>query len=378
MSAQAHAQTPSAGDESVATWQPGASGVSPAPENAPAPDERDELEPSKRLSNTLIALGPGLVVRGSGQRAAGHGAAADALLATELAGLGLVVVGLGGLVLTGASRYTAGPFAATMVVGGGLFATSYAADVYTTFRPDGTLRDPPTHAPVTVSEVGHRYVYDPQFRYRHFLYEALEARVGRLALAPSAQFSLDDDNARLSGELRVRLQGPLPDGPPATDGSYWDVGIGASHHRYASDGFRMDGGELFMRLRRDLDRYAPSLRGGFAEGALGIGLLRTSYDIPGTEVPADGSTLLLAEFAFGAYFGDPDGVGGEAKLYYDHRHDGYAAGLLLTGLGSGVAGHFGFDLRGYFSETFGVRLDAQVGSAYVAGLSLLLRQRGSE
>ena len=66
--------------------------------------------------------------------------------------------------------------------------------------------------------------------------------------------------------------------------------------------------------------------------------------------------------------------GGEARVYYDHRHDGYAAGLILTGLGSGVAGHFGLDLRGYFSETFGLRLDAQVGSSQIVGLSLLIRQ----
>jgi hypothetical protein len=79
---------------------------------------------------------------------------------------------------------------------------------------------------------------------------------------------------------------------------------------------------------------------------------------------------LLASFGFGMYL---DHRGSELLLYYDHRHDDYAAGLKITGLGSGVAGHFGTASRVYFDDSWGVGLDAQIGSAAVVSLSALFR-----
>ena len=60
-------------------------------------------------------------------------------------------------------------------------------------------------------------------------------------------------------------------------------------------------------------------------------------------------------------------------IYYDHRHDDFAAGFKLRGIGSGVAGHFGIEGRMYLSEHWGVSAEAMVGSAYVAGVSILFR-----
>jgi hypothetical protein len=361
-------------DASVAEWRPGSSQVADAPDAMPKASRADQTDPGKRARNLAIALGPGFFLHGSGQRAAGNPAEARSLLSVQAAGLGLVVVGLGGLAATGASRYTAGPLAATMIIGAGMFGTAYLSDVYATARPHDSAGLPPTNSATSVSEIGHRYVYDPQFRYRHFLVQRLDARIGRFTFSPQGWFALDDDNARITAHVSYRFSGPLPSGPPTLDGSYWDLSAGASHHRYDSDGFRILGAELLTRVRRDLLRYGAAFRGAFVEGALGVGLLRTDYDIEGTPVPSDYSDLLLAELAMGMYFGDAQGRGGEARLYYDHRHDGYASGLHLTGLGSGVAGHFGLDVRGYFTETFGLRLDAQVGSSHIVGLSLLLRQ----
>jgi hypothetical protein len=59
-------------------------------------------------------------------------------------------------------------------------------------------------------------------------------------------------------------------------------------------------------------------------------------------------------------------------LYYDHRHDDFAAGQ--PGLGSGALGHFGLDGRWFMDERWGLLLDAQAGSALVIGASLLMRQ----
>ena len=58
---------------------------------------------------------------------------------------------------------------------------------------------------------------------------------------------------------------------------------------------------------------------------------------------------------------------------YDHRHDDFAAGLQLPGLGSGPAGHFGLASEIFVSPRWGLAADIQAGSAYVAGLSLLYR-----
>jgi hypothetical protein len=80
--------------------------------------------------------------------------------------------------------------------------------------------------------------------------------------------------------------------------------------------------------------------------------------------------------AFGLYLGDPARPHGEIELYYDHRHDDYAGGLLMPGLVSGVFGHVG--LEGVFRVTdrWGVAAEAQAGSAVLGSLSLVYRVPG--
>ena len=60
--------------------------------------------------------------------------------------------------------------------------------------------------------------------------------------------------------------------------------------------------------------------------------------------------------------------------YYDHRRDDLAAGLKVPGIGAGYLGHVGLEAKAYFFESWGVLLDAQLGSAAIAGLSLLYRR----
>jgi hypothetical protein len=90
-------------------------------------------------------------------------------------------------------------------------------------------------------------------------------------------------------------------------------------------------------------------------------------------VPHDLEHVLLGRFGFGVTLRGLSAPGSEAVVYYDHRHDDYAAGLQLNGIGSGVAGHFGASVRWFFLESFGIAADAQVGSAYLGGASLLFR-----
>jgi len=50
----------------------------------------------------------------------------------------------------------------------------------------------------------------------------------------------------------------------------------------------------------------------------------------------------------------------------------------MTGLGSGVAGHFGVEGLMYLDKRWGLLVDAQVGSAWLGGISLLFRQGGRQ
>jgi len=90
-------------------------------------------------------------------------------------------------------------------------------------------------------------------------------------------------------------------------------------------------------------------------------------------VPTDTDDLLLARVGLGVLLRGRAAPGSEAKLYYDHRHDDYAAGFFTPGRISGVFGKFGADFRWFFTPRLGVLLDAQVGSAVVGGVSLLMR-----
>jgi hypothetical protein len=168
--------------------------------------------------------------------------------------------------------------------------------------------------------------------------------------------------------------GPRP--APATrarDGSRLDLQAAVTHHRYDSDGFNTVTVELALDGRLDLERWAEPLRGSFADFGVGAALQTFDYDAVDLGFASDVEQMLLARFGFGMYLGDPAERGGELSVYYDHRHDDFAAGLKLTGLGSGIPGHFGSEVRYYFSRDFGVLVDAQAGSAYILGMSLLYR-----
>ena len=61
-------------------------------------------------------------------------------------------------------------------------------------------------------------------------------------------------------------------------------------------------------------------------------------------------------------------------MYYDHRHDDFAAGLKVRGLGSGVIGHFGTALTYDFTARFGIEAYTEIGSAWVNGLSFTISE----
>ena len=73
---------------------------------------------------------------------------------------------------------------------------------------------------------------------------------------------------------------------------------------------------------------------------MGVGIALQAYAYDTSAASADIGELLLARFGYGMYIGRRGGPRGEVSLYYDHRHDDFAAGLKTAGLVSGVAGSF--------------------------------------
>jgi hypothetical protein len=337
---------------------------------------RREPEPLHERSRALPAAAaavPGVVVHGSGHWALGEPATARQLLLMEGIGLGMFLAGGLTIVFTGASRYFVAPAASVTMAGFGLFSTSYLADIYGSVSKDGAAALSRYRSPARwETELGYRRVYDPQFAYRDFLVERVSRRIGPLRLSPSGMFDVRGDTARYRLETQYRLAGAI-DEPVPSDLSYVDLTLGFVHQRHRPEHFTKSSAEFSVDGRYDLARLGRTLRGSFVELSAGYALSRLDYDLQGLSVPHDLEHLLLGRIAFGVTLRGLSAPGSEALLYYDHRHDDYAAGLKIRGLGSGVAGHFGLSTRWFFTESIGIAGDVQAGSAYIGGASLLLR-----
>lgn len=326
---------------------------------------------------TALAVFPGAVVHGTGHFVAGRSETGRRLLIAEGVGLGMVLLGGGTLALTGAARDWVGPAAAVTIAGAGVFGMSFMADVWGVAIP-GSWRASSSGRAYSTSRIGVSHIADPQFDYRWFLTTGFERWVGPVRVSPSGWFGLDSQNERLTLAVKPRFLGATP-GRRVHDGSYLDLDLGLTRHDFPSEGFVNTTFETSVVGRLDLRHFSRDLWGSFVEAGTGWGITRTGYDIRGLNgatIEPDYTELLLFQLGFGAYF---RGERGEWRAYYDHRHDDYAAGLLMHGLGSGVAGHFGLDVDYFFKsrlleDRVGVGFDAQVGSAYVLGLSMLYRE----
>ncbi|HET9932605.1 MAG TPA: hypothetical protein VFQ35_18005 [Polyangiaceae bacterium] len=328
--------------------------------------------PGRRALGVTAAVLPGALVHGAGHYVIGERDTAGQLLALEGVGLSMILGGGGVLFASGASRWVVGPAAAIAMMGFGVFGTSLLADVYGTAASDqGAARRP--MLPKVETEFGYRRLEDVQFSHHDFLVEGMRLNQGSFGLGLLGFFSMGAGNARYRADVLYRFL----DDSDVADSRYADrleLDLGFVRHTYPTERFAMTSGEASVLARYDLAHVGRSLRGSFAEFALGYARGAISYDIEGQHVPADSYDLLLGRFGFGVRLRGKSAPGSEALLYYDHRHDDFAAGLKVTGLGSGVAGHFGFQTKWYFNSSFGVLTDVNVGSAWFFGASLLLRQ----
>jgi hypothetical protein len=325
--------------------------------------------PRRSALPVAAAVVPGLLVHGSGHFVAGDRRTARRLLAAQGIGLGGMVAGLGALAATGASRRLVSPFVLLIAAGAGLFSTSALADLYGVLAPAGGTGAAPLSLPSLEAAGGVLYVRNPVFSRRWLAATALEARSGRWRLWPTLYGAGDGQTVRaeVRGGYRLWEGGP----------SFVDVRAGLVHHREGDEGTPFDTtlGELALDGRSALDGFAPSLGGSFLDwgGGVAVGGIHYGGRVGAVE-PTD---MLLARFGFGFYLGPGHAPRGEVRFGYDHRHDDFAGGLKIPGLGSGAAGHFGLAASIYFSDRWGIRALAEAGSAHVIGLSLLYRRPGA-
>ncbi len=338
------------------------------------PNKRVRESSRSRWTAVGAALVPGLVVHGSGSWVLGDEHTARSLVYAEGAGLGLLFGSGSGIVLSGASRVLVGPLAAGSVLGAGLFAVSWVADVYHVSVPleyRGSFRARPN----VETHVGYVFVDNPQFSMTHLLDHGAAMTFDRLRLAYQGQHAPDALYGALNAELSYRLWAGARHPSGRLDGSALDVALGGWRREFLEEDFRTRSAEVRVTLRTDTEAVMPSFPGAFSEFELGYA--RRSSELLLAFADQEDS-LLIAGASFGAYLPGPGTAGGEAELYYNHRHDGVVGGMLAWGLGSGVLGRAGLRGHYYWGEHMGVGVDARVGSAWVLGLNLRFRDGANQ
>ncbi len=320
------------------------------------------------------AVFPGVLLHGSGSWLMGDAEVARCLMLTEGVGVGMLFGSMTGIALTGASRVIVGPLAASSVLGAGLFGVTWLADIYHVSVPleyRGSFRKPPT----TESFLGYVGVAHPQFSMGHLVEHGAALRFERLRLSYLGRYDPAAFFGSLNAEGGYRLWAGGRHASGRLDGSSLDLSLAFWRREFLEEDFRTRSVEARATLRTDTERLMPSFPGAFTE--LEIGYARRSTDLLLGFAQQEDS-MLIAGASFGAYL-PGDGVrGGEAELYYNHRHDGLVGGMLASGLGSGVLGRVGLRAHYFVGEHMGLGASARVGSAWVLGLNLRFRDRAGD
>lgn len=329
-----------------------------------------------KLTPRWVAFGaslvPGVLVHGSGSWVLGEREAARRLFYAELAGIGLAAGSLAGLAYTGAARAFVAPLAALGMFGVGAFGISFLADVYNVVAPPDGWGHGPRRTSLVEGAIGYAYLHQQQFRFSHLLQYSLLARGDRVLVGAAGSYSPRHAHDHTLLEAGYRFWGPTPSAQ-GIDASFLEARAGIYRTRYGEERFTTRGHQLLLTARLDSERWAPEIRGAFVEASVGYARRTTEFDML-TAKQRD--ALLLGGFAFGAYHGEPEHRGGWSKLYYNHRHDGYTGGMLTTGLGSGVIGHFGLEVHHYLSSELGFSVATELGSAWLFKAMLQLREWG--
>lgn len=320
--------------------------------------------PARADRDRALAVGaaivPGVIVHGSGHWVAGDRPTAKRLALAQLCGLGLAALGGLPIAISGGAPEMM-PGLALLVPGGGLFLTSWFADLYGAAggaRLDGTPRTAPARVEI---EAGYLVVTDARAGATHAATLAARGWIdrGHVAIAGWAGAGARE----LGGELGVRVLGGRP-GREARDSTAVDVVAGALDRRFDADGIHTTTFTVAARARYDLARIAPSLAGSFTTLELGVGRERLRL----AHAPDDVSGVMLGRFGYGVGIGDV----AEVEVFYDHRHDALAGRLVLDAGVNGFVGHVGLRAAAYRGR-WGVTGGVEVGAHWVARLAIAAR-----
>lgn len=321
-------------------------------------------KPKSSLLATAAAFVPGLLLHGAGHYVAGEKDTAKELLAWEAVGFGLMAVSGAMLGFSGASRYGNEITIPALIGGSGIFLNTAFADIYGTASGGRSSRykAPPSWS----ANFGYAYVDDPQFAYSHFSVLSAALRHRGVTVAPSLWYAADADNQRARLPVRYRIL-------DSEIGDFLRAETALTYHRFGDDGFAHLIGEASLAVRIDMSRVGRSLKGSFVTAQVGYAFHRTSYELSG--IPADTIGLLIGRNSYGLYLPN----GGELEGYYDHRRDGFAAGLSPSSRnGSGFLGHFGLMLRQPVHDYLALTARTEIGAAWVSTLGVEVRPKERE
>lgn len=317
----------------------------------------------RRTAAIATALTAGFVIHGTGSYLVGEKRAAKRLAIIEAIGLGGMLAGGGPVGISGGLPATM-PLVPVLLVGAGMFFTSWWADVGVAAGASrtGTAR---AAAPWSL-ELSTLYLSDP---YRQAGLGRLrgEVALGRVTLGASAMS--DAENEIRTGELNAttRLLGAAPTGEVTReildDGSRLLVRAGLRGHQDDGDHIKLATAELEVIGRLDLFHIERALSGSFVQMSTGIGVDRAYYT--GAQ---DNNSVLLGTFGWGLYLGNR----GEFQLFYDHRRESMVGGLA-AGRAAGFVGSVNGSLDWLFDRRWGTHLEVNVGNAWLTTLGLRYR-----
>ena len=332
-------------------------------ESAKADEDKSEPSMSPGLLPTLVAIVPGLALHGLGHYVAGDRKTASRLFHWQLVGMGMMLGSALALAYSGGSRYGNELTIPTLIAGNGIFFNTFIADVYGSAGGGSVASYQP--APQAAASLGYGYIYDPQFSYNHFAVATGHLRWGQTHIDPSLWVAVGSNNQR------ARL--PLGYGLLASDvGEYLEITGALTYHSFADSGFATYLGEAGVGARVEMSRLGAALRGSFSTASVGLGWHHVDFDIPDGD--GDSSALLIAHFGYGFYLP----AGGELEMYYQHRRDDFTSGTSPGSRnGSGFLGHYGAKLRKPLSDRFALRLQSEIGAAWLLGSSLEVRLGGT-
>jgi hypothetical protein len=250
-----------------------------------------------------------------------------------------------------------------LLVGGGMFVTTWMADIATAAGISRTGGHAVSASPGSI-ELATLWLHDA-YREAGLVRLRADLELGRLGLRAEG---LRDAEGRIYdtlGEVRVRIYGRRATGELIADGSRLYVRGGLRDRQDDDFGLVITTGELEAVGRLDLDRIDPALAGTFAELSAGVGEEYVSY---ASTTAHDHDSLLLGGFAWGAYLGSH----GELKIFYDHRRDGLVGGggWFHT---QGFVGSIGASIDWLLDPHWAVHAEVQEGTAWLTTFGIRWR-----